>query len=110
MHRPIILFLALMASSALAGPYIPAGDLALRHDIQRLADYGIITGPISTWPLAWGPILNDIRSADATNLPPGVADAGLEQLHLLRDHADTLAQIAQLYVAKVHAAEADRAR
>ena len=66
MHRPIILFLALMASSALAGPYIPAGDLALRHDIQRLADYGIITGPISTWPLAWGPILNDIRNADAT--------------------------------------------
>lgn len=75
MHRPIILLLALVASSAVAGPYIPAGDLALRHDIQRLADYGIITGPISTWPLAWGPILNDIRNAKAIDLPPGVADA-----------------------------------
>jgi hypothetical protein len=82
--RRLLILLTLASSCAFAGPYIPAGDLALRHDIQRLADYGIIKGPTSTWPLAWGPIIEDVRSADATNLPPGVADA----LARVRDRAN----------------------
>ncbi len=73
--RHALLFLTLFTLPALAGPFVPAGDLALRADIQRLADYGIITGPTSTWPLAWGPILADLGDADATNLPPAIADA-----------------------------------
>ena len=75
MHRPLTLLLALLAPAALAGPAIQPGDLALRHDIQRLADHGIITGTITTWPLAWGPILEGIGSTDATTLPPEVLDA-----------------------------------
>ena len=71
------LTLTLLASSALAGPCIPAGDIALRSDIQRLADAGLITGPITSWPLAWGPILHDLDNADATKLPPDLADAAL---------------------------------
>jgi hypothetical protein len=71
----ILLALILAASTSLAGPYLPPGDLALRHDIQRLADYGVIKGTVTTWPLAWGPILSDIQSADATELPPAVVDA-----------------------------------
>ena len=74
MHRITLVFL-LFASTALAGPYIPAGDMALRHDIQVLADHGIIKGPTSTWPLAWGPILSDLSKADATSLSPAAADA-----------------------------------
>ena len=70
---PILAFFCF--TSVLAGPNIPAGDVALRHDIQRLADYGIIEGTVTTWPLAWGPILHDIRNADATELPSGVGDA-----------------------------------
>ena len=66
---------ALCVSAAFAGPLIPAGDLALRHDIQRLADHGIIKGTVTTWPLAWGPILADIENADASNLPPAIVDA-----------------------------------
>ena len=73
--RRTFALLILIASPTFAGPYIPAGDLMLRHDIQRLADHGIIKGPTSTWPLAWGPILDDIRTADAVDLPPDVADA-----------------------------------
>ncbi len=52
----------LWSVSTVAGPSIAAGELALRHDIQRLADAGVIKGPISTWPLAWGPIASDIRA------------------------------------------------
>ena len=73
--RLALLLSLLIGASALAGPYIPAGDMALRHDIQRLADAGIIKGPTTTWPLAWGPILEDLGAADATQLPAGVAAA-----------------------------------
>jgi hypothetical protein len=68
-------FALLLGGHAVAGPYIAAGDLVLRHDIQRLAEHGIIKGPTSTWPLAWGPILEDIRDADVTGLPAGVASS-----------------------------------
>ena len=55
---------------------ITPGDMALRHDIQRLADQGIIKGPVTTWPLAWGPIIADIRQAEKiAELPRDVLDA-----------------------------------
>ncbi len=54
----------LWSISTVAGPSIAAGDLALRHDIQRLADAGVISGPVTTWPLAWGPIASDIRDVE----------------------------------------------
>ncbi len=38
----------LLGGFALAGPAIAPGDLALRHDIQRLADYGVLSGPVTT--------------------------------------------------------------
>ena len=63
------------ASVSFAGTSIAPGDLALRHDIQRLADYGVIRGPVTTWPLAWGPILEDLKDANAAQLPGDVVDA-----------------------------------
>ncbi|MDH3431901.1 MAG: capsule assembly Wzi family protein, partial [Gammaproteobacteria bacterium] len=71
----VILLLALAGPLAFAGPHISAGDLALRHDIQRLADFGVISGPVSTWPLAWGPIFEDIGNADDSSLSQAVADS-----------------------------------
>lgn len=73
--RIILLILVLNVSIASAGPMIPAGDVALRHDIQRLADYGVIKGPTTTWPLAWGPVLRDIEAADTDQLPADIVDA-----------------------------------
>jgi len=61
-HVSVSLVLGFAAAAALASPFVPAGDSALRHDIQRLADHGVITGPVSTWPLAWGPIVADINA------------------------------------------------
>ena len=55
---------------------ITPGDSALRHDILRLADHGIIKGPVSTWPLAWGPIIADISNIENPDqLPRDVSDA-----------------------------------
>ncbi len=61
--------------SALAGPFVPAGDIGLRNDIQLLADAGIITGTVTTWPLAWGPILEDLDRANRADADPAVLDA-----------------------------------
>lgn len=74
-----------LANDGLAGPYIPAGDVALRQDIQLLADRGVIKGPVTTWPLAWGPIMADIRAVDSrAALAPDVQLA----LHRIRTRAD----------------------
>lgn len=62
--------LLLAVTSASASPLVPAGDTALRHDLQLLADYGVIKGPTSTWPLAWGPIISDIRAFDSAHEAP----------------------------------------
>lgn len=65
---------------ASAGPAIAAGDSILRHDILVLADHGILPGPVSTWPLAWGPIVEALgRHEPRDVLPPGVA-ASLERV------------------------------
>ena len=75
--RSLLPALGLLCSSqVLAGPTIAPGDIALRHDIQRLADAGVISGPVTSWPLAWGPILFDISSFDdPADLPRDVVDA-----------------------------------
>jgi hypothetical protein len=75
--RCTLLLLALLgAMRGEAGPFIAPADLALRHDIQRLADAGIISGPVSSWPLAWGPILAAVsRVNDLHALPRDVAGA-----------------------------------
>ncbi len=70
--RLIAAVLFFTASLAVAGPYIPAGDPVLRHDIQRLADAGVIKGPTTTWPLAWGPIIADLGEADVSGLSASV--------------------------------------
>jgi len=62
MRLPIIL-LVFVASGALAGPVAPPGDIGLRHDIQVLADYGAITGPVTAWPLSWDAIAADLQAA-----------------------------------------------
>ena len=54
----IALFLA--ANTAFAGPVTPPGDIGLRHDIQVLADYGAISGPVTAWPISWDAIAADL--------------------------------------------------
>lgn len=59
-----LLALSLATVTQASSPLIPAGDASLRHDIQILADAGIIRGPVTSWPLAWGPILADVNRTD----------------------------------------------
>ncbi|MCZ6712195.1 MAG: hypothetical protein O7B25_17660, partial [Gammaproteobacteria bacterium] len=82
MHRPIIMLLALVASSVVAAPAIAPGDVGLRHDIQVLADYGVIRGPVTTWPLAWDAIQADIEAArDESMILPVAVEQTLQRIH-----------------------------
>src|SRR6056297_4124207 len=64
------IILAVAATPLYADPWAKPGDLALRHDVQLLADAGIIKSPVSTWPIPWGTLaadlsaLGDCRGAD----------------------------------------------
>ncbi|MDH4073426.1 MAG: capsule assembly Wzi family protein [Gammaproteobacteria bacterium] len=73
--RNTFIALALLVSSTtLAAPLAAPGDVGLRHDIQVLADYGAISGPVTTWPLSWDAVLADLEKvkADNTVLPNAV--------------------------------------
>jgi hypothetical protein len=65
-----------LAAPALADPWLAPGDLALRHDIQLLADEGVIRSPTTTWPLSWPDLARDVLAAtDAPTRNPLVDDA-----------------------------------
>ena len=67
--KPIFALLPLLfLNVSSAAPWIEANDLALRNDIQLLADSGIITAPTTTYPLMWNAIKHDILSANISLL------------------------------------------
>ena len=68
------IILALTASVAVADPWARPGDLGLRHDIQLLADAGLIKAPVNTWPMPWAALAADLRAQ------PAPADASLDVL------------------------------
>lgn len=61
----------MVANASLAGPWINPGDETLRHHIQVLSDAGIISSPITTWPLMWSGIKHDMDTAKTDRLTAG---------------------------------------
>lgn len=51
-----------------AAPWVDPGDPALRGDIELLSDAGLLTAPVTTWPLSWGDIARDLENADVSVL------------------------------------------
>jgi hypothetical protein len=65
-------------SSARAEPWLGPGDAALRHDLQWLADEGVLAAPTTTWPVAREDLARAVRAVDdrqAATLPAGLAQA-----------------------------------
>ena len=52
--------LVLAAAPAVADPWIAPGDAQLRHDLELLADAGIVRAPLTAWPVSWGEIARDV--------------------------------------------------
>jgi len=84
-YRLALLILVFTVSNSIAGPLVQPGDIGLRHDIQVLADYGVIRGPLSTWPLSWDAIATDLRTArDEDMILPVAVEAYLRDLIHIR--------------------------
>ena len=64
----LLSLLAVLQASAFAAPQAQPGDVGLRHDIQVLADYGAISGPVTTWPISWDALLADLEHVQANDI------------------------------------------
>ena len=69
---PVVL---LFAAATHAEPWVGPGDMALRHDLQQLADAGVLHAPTMSWPLPWSDIKQDIGAADVSKLSPRLQSA-----------------------------------
>lgn len=71
---------------AAASPLAVAGDSRLRHDVQILADAGVLTGPVTTWPIAWPQVDADLQNipedADYSSVVTGALARVRQQLSL----------------------------
>lgn len=62
--------LASHAAPVAAGPWVEPGDVALRHDLQLLADAGLLGTPLTSWPLSWPDIAASLKHPqDGAPLP-----------------------------------------
>jgi hypothetical protein len=50
--------------------WLPAGDEALRSDVEILAAHGLVDGPTTTWPIPAGAILSKLDQPDALQGQP----------------------------------------
>lgn len=75
---PLLIVSILLASPALkADPWTPTDDRLLRTDIELLADYGILRGPLASWPVNWKHVRGALEATSVETLPPFVRDAYL---------------------------------
>jgi hypothetical protein len=59
-----------------ADPWLAPGDLALRNDIQLLADEGVVRTPVTSWPLSWADVVRDLTAVRSVDLrTPSLQDA-----------------------------------
>ncbi len=59
---------AISGQQAVADPWQTPGDSRLRHDLQLLADAGIVHAPLSAWPVSWPEIARDVAQTDPAAL------------------------------------------
>lgn len=62
-------YLCFVYANLTAAPWIDPGDELTRHHLQVLADAGWIKVPITTWPVMWSGIKNDLDRIQVESLP-----------------------------------------
>ena len=77
---PVLTTALLFAAATHAEPWIGPGDAGLRHDVQLLADTGVLQTPTLSWPLPWSNIARDIERVDVATLGPA-ARSSAARLH-----------------------------
>ncbi|WP_427916290.1 capsule assembly Wzi family protein [Shewanella algae] len=76
LYKSLVLGIGLgMSTMSQAAPWVDSSDIYLRADIQALADAGVITVPVNTYPLMWAGIGADLAKVEPATLTPALTDA-----------------------------------
>jgi len=67
-----IFCILLSYSQVNASPWAAVGDMRLRNDVEILARYGVISGPVNTWPISWKQITRNLSRTSEMDMPPYV--------------------------------------
>lgn len=71
-----VFFVVILTSQLQAGPVAYPGDSRLRHDLLLLKDAGILNMPLSSWPVSWVDVAQDLASyQDSQELTRGQRQA-----------------------------------
>ncbi|WP_173920582.1 hypothetical protein [Pseudidiomarina piscicola] len=62
------LTLTLSSVHVSATPWLDAEELHVRHSLQVLADAGLLSAPVTTFPVMWRPLLADLSALDPQQL------------------------------------------
>jgi hypothetical protein len=75
----------LLPTLSAAEPWLMPGDIVLRHDLELLADAGVLHGPVTQWPIPWPDVSRDIQGfARVSDLTPGEQGALVRVQHVAR--------------------------
>jgi len=87
------LLLAGVTSTGYAEPWIDTSNLALRTEIQYLADKGLIKAPVTTFPLMWEGIAEDLAAVDVSQLDASTSNAYFNVMNQLAFAQQNIASI-----------------
>ncbi|MGH7129630.1 MAG: hypothetical protein ACREIV_13755, partial [Planctomycetaceae bacterium] len=63
-----------------AAPWLAPGDAGLRHDLELLADAGLVHAPLTAWPVSWPEVARDVASIEPDASRPAWLVAALERV------------------------------
>ncbi len=77
LHTPVsrlaaFAFAMSIATQAFADAWLDPGDVRLRHDLQLLADAGLLHIPLTTWPVSVDDVTRALENTDATHANPAM--------------------------------------
>jgi len=81
-----------LSSSTNANPWLDAGDMKLRHELQILSDAGILDAPITTWPLVSKDIHRSLKKSADNNAGNNKANLQPELMEVLSNINQRLAE------------------
>jgi hypothetical protein len=70
-----------------AEPWLGPGNLQVRHDLQVLADAGIVRTPITAWPVSWPDVARDVQAASVSGAREPLVEAALARIGRLARQA-----------------------
>lgn len=82
----LLVFIGVLHTPVKATPWLDAEELHVRHSLQVLADAGLLSAPVTTYPVMWRPLLADLESINPDALSELQRVAYFKLMALLEYH------------------------